>query len=146
MTSRYSNLRSLIFYSIYLIGYFYTHSPPFFFQVSASLHCYCISLLRFVVDLFDLIITVGCCYSVNQLNMILQNLHVYYVFDYLIWRFLWCIYLLWGYWMLCVILAITKRICVLWFYKLCFPIRCLVHFSNRTMQNFGRILGLRNFN
>ena len=31
------------------------------------------------------------------------------------------------------------------FYKLCFPIRWLVHFQTELCRNFGRIFGLRKF-
>ena len=90
-TSRYSNLGSLILYFVYFTRYFYTHYSHFLFQVSASLHCYRILLLHSVVDLSDLIIIVGCCYLVNPLDKVLQNLYDYHIFDYLILRFLWCI-------------------------------------------------------
>ena len=121
-TSRYSNLRSLIFYSVCLTRYFILTPFTFFFRLGAFLHCYRVWLLHFVVNIFDLVSVVVYCYLVNPLDRILQNLHVYYVFDYLIWRFLWCIYLLWGYQILCMILAIPKRLSVLWFYRLCFLI------------------------
>ena len=131
--SRYSNLENLIFCFVYLTGYFILTLFTSFLRLGASLHCYRILLVRSVVNIFDLIVIIGYCYLVNPLDRILQNHRVYYLFDYLILRFLWCIYLFWGYQMLCMLLAIPKGICE---FKLCFLTGCLVSFSNRTLSKF----------
>ena len=70
LTSRFSNLGSLIFYFVYLIGYFIFTPLIFFFRLCVFQHFYRVPLICSVVDTFDLVVIVGCYYLVNPLDRI----------------------------------------------------------------------------
>ena len=118
-TSRYSKLRSLIFYFVYVNEYCYTHSLHFSFQIRCVSALLPLLLLCTMMDYSKLVIVVGGCYLVYPLDMFLIKpsylLHVFL----LILNFIWCIILMrifvdvWdaGY---------LERICVSWLYKLYF--------------------------
>ena len=85
--SRYSNLGTLIFYSVYLTEYFIL-IPSFPF--SSQVHFSRVLLLRSVVDTPpELIFIVGCFHLVNPLD---KNYKTFVFVTYLVLRFSSCIY------------------------------------------------------